>query len=362
MDIAVIDKNFAKSKIKETDIVWTNANEFPFQLRGVFYDKEEGCYRRMPKSESSKINWGIDWMARATVGGRVRFITDSPYVAIKAVASKISYSANGTLIGRGGISVYKNGIFCGHVSPYPEDIEASVNDKMCFDGIVYTQENELWNAEIYLPLYNDVLYDLYIGVKSNSSIVSPKPYLYDDKPIVFYGSSITQGGCASRPGNDYTALVSRWLQSDYLNLGFSGGAKGESAMADYLASLNASVFVIDYDANAPSAEWLQNTHYPIYEKIRKNSPDTPIVFMTYPAIRHRKALRVPTREVIYNNYLKAKENGDVNVFFIDGERLFGEEDWDCCTGDSCHPNDLGFYRMAKAILPVLRQCLIQQDR
>ena len=133
-------------------------------------------------------------------------------------------------------------------------------------------------------------------------------------------------------------------------------------MADYLATLTASVFVIDYDANAPSAKWLQDTHYPMYEKIRKNNPATPIVFMTYPAIRHRKALRGPTRDVIYNNYLKAKASGDCNVFFIDGETLFGEEDWDCCTGDSCHPNDLGFYRMAKTVLPVLRQCLTVQDR
>lgn len=357
MDIAVIDRNFAKSKIKETGIVWKNAKEPPFETRGVFYDEGEGCYRRMPKDRSSKINWGIDWMARATAGGRIRFITDSPYVAIKAVASEMSYSANGTLIGRGGISVYQDGVFCGYAAPYPEDVAASEDGKMAFDGIAYAQGEGVWQAELYLPLYNDVLYDLYIGVKSGAFVQAPKPYSYDDKPIVFYGSSITQGGCASRAGNDYTALVSRWLCSDYVNLGFSGGAKGESEMAEYLASLSASAFVIDYDANAPSAEWLKKTHYPMYETIRRANPKTPIVFMTYPAIRHKTALRAPTREVIRQNYLAAKKGGDERVFFIDGETLFGEEDWDCCTGDRCHPNDLGFYRMAKTLLPVLRQCL-----
>ncbi len=364
MDIAVIDKNFAKTKIKETDIVWKNAKELPFEKRGVFFDESEGCYRRMPKEKSSKISWGIDWMAQATTGGRIRFITDSPYVAIKAVVSKIKLSANFSVVGRAGISVYKDGIFHGHVTPYHDDIEASVNEKTYFDGIVYVKNNGKWNAELYLPLYNDVLYEVYIGVKKGASLDKPTPYTYNEKPIVFYGSSITQGGCASRPGNDYTALVSRWLDSDYVNLGFSGGAKGEPEMAEYLASLTASIFVIDYDANAPTVEWLKQTHFALYEKIRRINPTTPIVFMTYPSIHYRidkENLRGQTRELIYQNYLTAKKNGDNRIFFIDGGTLYGEEDWDSCTADTSHPNDLGFYRMAKGIYPVLLECLKLQE-
>ncbi len=357
MDIAVIDKNFAKTKITEENIFWKNATEKPFELRGVFYSYEHGCYRRMPKSDSEKISWGIDWMAQATAGGRIRFITDSPYVAIRAVASKFIYTANGSMIGRAGFSVYKDKCFCGHVSPYPKDVVECDKDKMYFDGIVYTGGIGNRQVEIYLPLYNDVLYELYIGLKNGCALTPPAPYAFNEKPVVFYGSSITQGGCASRAGNDYVSLVSRWLDTDYVNLGFSGGAKGEKEMAEYIASVPASAYVMDYDANAPSAEWLKNSHYPMYEIIRKNNPTTPIVFITYPSIRFDYELRAATREVIYQNYLKAKNNGDSQVYFIDGEMLFGDEDWDCCTGDACHPNDLGFYRMAKGILPVLKEAL-----
>lgn len=361
MDITIIDKNFAKTKITEENIVWKNAIEKPFELRGVFYSSEQGCYRRMLKADSEKISWGIDWMAQATAGGRVRFITDSPYVAIRAVASKFIYTANFSMLGRAGFSVYKNKLFCGYVSPYPKDVAECDGDKMYFDGIVYSQENGKWQAEIYLPLYNDILYEFHIGLKSGCTLECPKSYRFNEKPVVFYGSSITQGGCASRTGNDYVSLVSRWLDTDYVNLGFSGGAKGETAMAEYIASVPASVYVMDYDANAPTAEWLENTHYPMYEIIRKNNPNTPIVFITYPAIRFDYEKRTLTRDVIYQNYLKAKNNGDSHVYFIDGETLFGDEDWDCCSGDCCHPNDLGFYRMAKTVLPVLRECLTQSS-
>ena len=359
MDIAVIDKNFAKTKITEENIFWKNATEKPFELRGVFYSREDGCYRRMPKSASARLNWGIDWTAQATAGGRVRFITDSPYVAIRAVTSKTVYTANFSTLGRAGFSVYENKRFCGTVSPYPKDIEASdENNRIYFDGIVYAREGGRWQAEIYLPLYNDILYELHIGLKNGCLLETPEPYRFNETPIVFYGSSITQGGCVSRAGNDYVSSVSRLLDSDYVNLGFSGGAKGEKEMAEYIASVPASVYVLDYDANAPTVEWLENTHYPMYEMIRKRNPTTPIVFITYPSIQFNYELRSATRKVIYRNYLKAKNDGDSRVYFIDGETFFGE-DWDYCSGDGCHPNDLGFYRMTKVILPVLKEILNQ---
>jgi hypothetical protein len=141
---------------------------------------------------------------------------------------------------------------------------------------------------------------------------------------------------------------------DYINLGFSGRAKGEPIMADYLASLKAQIMVLDYDFNAPDVEWLKATHYPLYQKIRTAQPNVPIVFMTRPNFLYDPKNSKPRREVIYNNYLKAKLAGDENVYFIDGETLLGKTDWDMCTSDNCHPNDLGFYRMAEKVGTVLK--------
>ena len=100
----------------------------------------------------------------------------------------------------------------------------------------------------------------------------------DMKPVLYYGSSITQGGCCSRPGNTYQAVVSRRLNIDFVNLGFSGNARGERAMAEYVAAQPMSAFAFDYDHNAPSVEHLKNTHYDFY-CIKRTTPLTQIVLL-----------------------------------------------------------------------------------
>ena len=161
---------------------------------------------------------------------------------------------------------------------------------------------------------------------------------------------------------------------DFINLGFSGSAKAEDAMVDYLASVECSLFVCDYDHNAPNAEFLRQTHERLYNRYRAVKKDTPILFLSkgdlFQAGRGKlstagKAFQIEEEEdmknsidrrrVIIETYEKAKAAGDNNVYFLDGELLFGKEDWDNCTVDGCHPNDLGFYRMAKVIYEKMKE-------
>jgi len=123
-----------------------------------------------------------------------------------------------------------------------------------------------------------------------------------------------------------------------------------------LASLDASVFVIDYDHNAPTESHLRATYKRLLETIRKSHPLTPIVIMTSPNSEYMYHGE-ERKEYIKSVYENAKSNGDENVYFIDGRTLFGEEDRDICTVDCVHPNDLGFYRMAKTVYPVLDKIL-----
>ena len=207
--------------------------------------------------------------------------------------------------------------------------------------------------EIYFPLYNGVK-SLYIGLKEGCVLEAPRGYQKDGY-VLFYGSSITQGGCASRPGNDYVAHLSRWLDTDVVNLGFSGNGRGEPIMAEYMAGLNPSVYVLDYAYNSPAAE-LKERHFALYETLRAAHADTPILFITNPDIEYDSE-GLGRRVVVRETYLRAKRQGDKNIAFIDGEKLFGKCDRDACTVDTCHPNDLGFYRMAKTIYPVLKKML-----
>lgn len=354
MDITQVDKNFEIKPINEPDVEWFEIPQAPFSLHGVSYDEKEGIFRRMPQEIAENVSKGVAWGARCSAGGRVQFMTNSPYVAIKFVERAMPAMWNMPWIGSCGFSIYSGGEFSGVIACRPSGFTV-VDDKYAFEGIHYLPTLCLEEITIHMPLYNYV-YKMYIGLKKGSVVQEPKPYAYE-KPVVFYGSSITQGGCASHPGNDYQSFLSRWLGFDFINLGFSGNAKGEEAMCDYLASLDCSVFVLDYDHNAPNVEHLKNTHFNLYETVRKANPKTPIVLISAPDFDRDKNDRAKRRSVIYQTYKQAKKQGDKLVWFIDGEKLFEKIERTACTVDGSHPNDLGFYRMAKIIAPVLKKAL-----
>ena len=195
-----------------------------------------------------------------------------------------------------------------------------------------------------------------LGFMPESSIEPTTKYEIP-KPILFYGSSITQGGCASRPGNAYTHFLGRAVDAEIINLGFSGNGRGEIIMAEQIASLDLSVFVMDYDHNAPDAEYLKATHEPFFKYIRERHPQLPVIFVSKPDIDNDITNASIRKGIIYETYKNALENGDKNVWFVDGFKLFGDNNRDACTVDGCHPNDLGFYRMAETILPALKEAL-----
>ena len=150
------------------------------------------------------------------------------------------------------------------------------------------------------------------------------------------------------------------LDTDYINLGFSGSAKAEEVMARYLAAQNPSVFVLDYDHNAPNAEHLKNTHYPLYKTVRQAHPDTPIILMTMPTTAGREShpWHAARREEIFKSFQRARDEGDKNVYLLDAYGVLGAAAYgECGTVDNCHPDSLGFLRMAELLYPLLNKLL-----
>ncbi|MBR6916255.1 MAG: hypothetical protein IKN36_07835, partial [Clostridia bacterium] len=176
------------------------------------------------------------------------------------------------------------------------------------------------------------------------------------KPVLFYGSSITQGACASRPGLSYPAILGRRLDFEVINLGFSGSARGERVVAELIASLPLSAFVFDYDHNAESAEELERTHEPFFKIVREAQPSLPIIMISKADGLSGREQTLKRRDVIKKNYESALARGDRNVWFIDGTLIYGD-DAENCTVDNAHPNDIGFRHMVDAIYPVLKEAL-----
>ena len=351
MKATAIDQNFAILKITDLDAKWYEVTTPPLSLHGVMMHPEDGLVR-MPISVAKNLSAGRVILSKHLSGGRVRFRTDSPYVAVKCTYRFWEVLPHMSISGTHGFAVYKNGRYCNFTAPTAKDIlEGEESGKTPFSGIINLNNGgNMVDVDLLLPLYSGV-WDMQIGLADDCTVEAPVPYKYQT-PILFYGSSITQGACASHAGNDYVNTLSRMLDCDIWNLGFSGGAKGEKVIADYMASLDPSIYVLDYDYNAPDPDHLLQTHRPLYQTIRAAHPSTPIVLISKPNF-WGSADDYARRDVIQATYQKAVQDGDKNVYFIDGETLFWDEERYACTVDSVHPNDHGFYRMAKVVYPVL---------
>lgn len=353
MEISQIDQNFAlKTGIQKDDVVWYDASEAPFVLHGAY---SANPYRRLPADVAAQTNNGVVELARCTAGVRACFRTDSPYLALHCEWPSQCVMHHMPAVGSCGFDLYaRRGAF------EPDYIGSMLPPVQAPEGFETEREltGRMTDYILNFPLYNPVS-RLYLGVQRGATFETPANY-EDRLPVVFYGSSITQGGCASRPGNCYQNFLSRMLNMDYVNLGFSGSCRAEDAMIEYLAGLPMSVLVVDYDHNAPTVEHLQNTHFKLYSRVREAQPDLPILFLTRPDYRFDREV-ADRRCVVFETFLRARKAGDERCELVDGATLFGAQEWQACTVDGCHPNDLGFYRFAQRMYPALRHLLRLAD-
>ena len=346
--IEKVDKNFKiESKINKPDIVFHNILNNPFQIYGIFY--ENGKFRRMPESVARSVSEGVYSLHSNTTGGRVKFKTDSNYVAISAFVEPIGHLTNMPLAGSTGFDLYVKEDGC---DIYRGTFIPPCNVEDHFESVIDFDSTKTREITINFPVYTDVI-NLYIGI-SDASIIEKADSYKNEKPIVFYGSSITQGGCASRPGNIYPSIISRELGVDFINLGFSGNAKVEKEISEYIKNLNMSVFVYDYDYNAPTIEHLKNTHEAMFVDIREKNNDLPIIIMPRPKLYNFLTDEGKERfNVIKTTYENAVKRGDENVYFVSGDQLMNYAQSEGLV-DNCHPNDFGFYSMAKALIDILK--------
>ena len=341
-DIASVDKNFQIGKtINKEGVKFYNPLEKPFSVYGITYGND--IFYRMPPEVAESVSEGVNRLNYHTAGGRICFRTDSPYVAISVVYGSISKFSHEALCGSAGFDLYADNVYVNTFKP-----EMNIVDT--YEGIMATGERKMKEIVINFPLYSSVK-SVYVGLDETATVEAPTPYA-NTKPVVYYGSSITQGACASRPGTCYQAYLSREFNLDYINLGFAGNARAEDTMIDYVKGLDMSIFVYDYDHNAPNVDHLIATHEKMFRAVREAHPDIPIIMMSRPK-RVRNADENRRLEVVKSTYVRAKAMGDKNVYFLDGDDLT-----ELCgnngTVDNCHPTDFGFASMAKVLIELFK--------
>lgn len=348
IDLSHLDKNMTVSStldpaIKE-QLTFYDVDNAPFSIHGVF--REGDRYVRLPDAVAETVSAPVRNLCKYTAGGRVRFVTDSKQIAIHAICPPVSTKPHMPYVSVTGFDLYAD------IDEKPQcfgSFRPPVDCNGIFEDVITLPEGK-HTVTINLPLFNSV-HRLYIGIEHNACLEAAEPLL--QPPVVYYGSSITQGACASRPGNSYQAMLHRHFQTDYINLGFSGNAKAEAAIMEYMAKLPMHMFVYDYDHNAPSKEHLLETHYRGYRIIREAHPDIPILLMTRPK-SHISQVEWRRNRIIYDTYEKAVAAGDKNIYFIDGQELLLPGAVEHSLIDNLHPTDLGFFGMYSRMLPLMQ--------
>ncbi len=335
--IEQIDRNF----LVNTACTRENAAAYdvlqpPFSLHGIFY--EDGKFRRLPQQAAAAASEGVLALHGHCAGGRVRFCTDSDYIAVEAILGEVGKMPHFALTGSAGFDLYSGST---RVATFMPRFDI---DHRLF-GQVSLCRREMREYTLNFPLYSEVT-AVRVMVDKDARLAPAAPY--PAPPVVFYGSSITQGGCASRPGTAYPAVVCRRLGLDHINLGFSGSARGEPAIREYLAGLPMSAFVLDYDHNSPSANHLCSTYGPLFRAVRQTHPDIPILCLTRP-------IDVADDQPRRHRIIQQAMAGDGKAHFLDMRaQLQRQGVLEEASVDGSHPNDLGFWFMARALEPYLK--------
>lgn len=337
---------------KYHDYNFYDIREGCFDVYGLYDYKNTDVFQRLPSNVAEATNPGVAIAHKECAGGRIRFSTTSKKILIRVNYERIGENARTPLVGTGGFDLC---IDTASESRFYRSFIPPMDVSDYFDGEIEFLDNEKKYLTIMLP-FHAIIKDIHIGVENGASVENGIAYK-NDKPIVFYGSSITHGSCASRPSMIYENILSKRLNMDYINLGFGGSACGEIPLAEYMSNLNMCMFVSDYDYNCDTADELQNTHKRLYDIIRSKNPDIPYLIISKPDYIYSSESSEYRRRIIYDTFKYAFDSGDRNVYYIDGSTIFSGRDWDNCFCDAIHPNDVGFLKFADAIEPFIYKTL-----
>lgn len=332
--------------------VFLDLTKPPFRLHGF-----SEPYRRVPEAIAAATSESVKNLAAMSAGGRVRLRTDSDYIVIHAEITEIQCNPKNPEVATTGFDLYQieNGgyHFLGIMAPSQGEGKTYVESRVKL-------KPGMKDLMLHFPLFAKVK-SACIALREGCELEPAADYAYS-VPVVFYGSSIVHGVGAGRPGIGYPAIISRRLDCDFINLGFSASARAEEPIMDYIAGLDMSVFVYDYDYNAPTAEYLQKTHYAGYERFRASHPDTPVIMATKVDYHSDVAENEVRRKIILESYHRALAAGDKNLWFVDGSTIYTPKLRDDLTADGCHPNDAGYLAMADAIGAAVKEALAKNGK
>lgn len=344
--------------------VWSQAERRPPELtwhdvrdwgvEGKSWEDTAKYFDRLPARAQGKVRDAVWGLSRHSAGMLVRFQTDAPAIwTDHIVTSDRLAMPHMPATGVSGLDLYADDAagrsrWLSVTRPASREMQSQIISGLDGKRRAYT---------LYLPLYNGTE-QLKIGIPQGATFEPIVPR--EAKPIVFYGTSITHGACASRPGMPHPAILGRRLDRPVINLGFSGNGRMEAEVGEFLTELDPAVYVIDCLPNMTGLEVTARAE-PLVRQLRAARPQTPIVLVedrTYsnaPFLSDRQQRHELSRAALRKAFEALLETGVNGLTYVEGETLLGDDRDD--TTDGSHPSDLGFFRHADALEPVLRSAL-----
>lgn len=340
--------------MSQDEIDWYDVREIGVEGKG--WSNTQRYFDRFPSKAEAIVRKAVWDLSRHSAGMCMRFLSDSPniYIRYNLYLEQLAKS-HMPATGVSGLDLYANdnaGIdrWVSVVRPNKQDIETTIAKDLSPGTRRYT---------LYLPLFNGVN-SLEVGVPKGEffkALATRK-----EKPMLFYGTSIMHGACASRPGMAFPAILGRRLRRPTINLGFSGNGRMEIEVGALLAEQDPCVYVIDCLPNMNEMTITERT-VPFVKKLRETHKKTPILlvedrsFTNTSFFPNRKSRHQKSRAALKKSYTELIDAGLGNLYYLDGDHLLGH-DGEAAT-DGSHPSDLGMMRYADAYEPVLRSILKQ---
>lgn len=341
----------------EAQTVYYDAVDFP--LIGKTSDATETRYERLPASLKDVSRAPVWNLGKNTSGLAIRFRTNSTSISARWEVTGDNAMNHMTDTGIKGVDLYaweeeqwkpvKAGLPSG-----------KVNERMIISNMSPTMREFM----LFLPLY-DGISSLAVGVDSTATITPPAlPYPDTTHPILVYGTSITQGGCATRAGMSYTNILTRKLNKEVINLGFSGNGQLDYEIAELMSTRkDASMFILDFIPNVNENQLIEKTRK-FFDILRVANPEKPILFVETIIFPHsfydKKVLENITEKnrLLREEFEKIKQEGDRNVYYLTHDNLIGTDGE--ATVDGIHLTDLGFLRIAESLHHSIQQIIHPQ--
>lgn len=341
-----------ESKAEQRDKVdW-----YDIQLLGVegkAFAKTKAPFDRLPAKAEKTVRKPVWSLSRHSAGMCVRFETDSPKLHARWTLTSTNLAMRHMpATGVSGLDLYVR-----HEGKW-RWLGVGQPSAVTQQSLLASPGAGKRQYLLYLPLYNGVK-SVEIGVE-HSRRLSKLPRSKNVQPIVFYGTSITQGGCASRTGMVHTAILGRRLDYPVVNLGFSGNGTMDPSIGQLMAEIDAAAYVIDCLPNM-SAKAVAKRTEPLVRQLRKLRPTVPILLVEDRSysnsflIKTARQRNLSSRRELKAAFARLQKSGVQGLYYLAGESLLGDDNLG--TVDGSHPTDLGFLRMADQFEPILTKML-----